>query len=402
MQSNNDGLAWRERLSPALFLYPLAHLGVELYNNVLAIMWPLLAGRFGLGYGAVGLLTMIFRGSMTLPQLGFASLCDRYGSRLLGIWGLAWMAAGMSLVGLAPNVAVLAAILALAPLGSAAFHPAGTAYMSRAMPRRRGLAVAIFMIGGTLGSALAPLLGAALFEGRGLSVSPRLMPLGLAIALTMVFLIPADRRPAARPEGAVAAPRAPIPRVVLLLMVATVSVAWLENGLILYLPLLMTGRGLPLTAASRVLSVYAAAAAGGVLLGGVLSDRIPRWRVMLLALMLSGPLYAGTLLLEGHLTLLLAAGLGFGSALSHPTSVAMAQEIMPDRTSLAAALTMGLSWVQGSLGAALTGVLADRIGVQEALLVNTVLPVAGIVAMLAVYRASKAGRGAVQARRAVP
>jgi predicted MFS family arabinose efflux permease len=181
------------------------------------------------------------------------------------------------------------------------------------------------------------------------------------------------------------------PRGVFLLMIATVSVAWLENGLTLYLPLLMIGRGLPLAAASRVLFAYSAAAAGGVLTGGALSDRVPRWRVMVLALALSAPLYAGTLLLSGGASLALAACLGYASALSHPTSVAMAQEMMPDRTSLAAALTMGISWVQGSLGAALTGVLADRIGVQQALLLNGVLPAVGIVGMVAVYRVGRRG-----------
>ncbi|MDI7275848.1 MAG: hypothetical protein QME94_07705, partial [Anaerolineae bacterium] len=124
MHPGSDNSLGEHRLSPALVLFPTAHLALEIYNSVLSIMWPLLAARFALTFGAVGLLNMIFRGTMTLPQLGFAPLSDRHGSRLLGICGLAWMAAGMSLVGTAPSVAVLAVLLTLAPLGSAAFHPA--------------------------------------------------------------------------------------------------------------------------------------------------------------------------------------------------------------------------------------------------------------------------------------
>jgi len=371
-------------------LYPLAHLAVEIYNGVLSIMWPLFAAQFGLAYGMIGLLNMVFRGSMTLPQLGFAAVSDRHGSRLPCICGLVWMAAGMSLVGLAPNVAILAVILALAPLGSAAFHPAGTTHMSQALPRRRGLAVALFMIGGSLGLSLGPVLGAWLFERGGLEASPWLIPLGLAVALLMLILIPSDSS-AARHRVEAGHRNAPIPAAVFLIMVASVSVSWIENSLHSYLPLLMTGRGLPLGAVSRVLFVIAAAAAGGIFVGGALSDRVPRWQVIVVALTLTMPLYAGTLLVGGRWGLLVPAGLGFVSALSHPTFVALAQELMPGRASLAAALTMGISWVLGSLGVTLTGVLADRIGMQPALLLNTGLPVIGVACMVAVYRL---GRGA--------
>jgi MFS family permease len=103
------------RLSLALALYPLAHLAVEVYNSILSIMWPLLTARFGLTYSAVGLLTMLFRGPMTLPQLAFAPLSDRHGSRRPAVCGLVWMAVGMSLVGLAPNVGVLADHMGMQP-----------------------------------------------------------------------------------------------------------------------------------------------------------------------------------------------------------------------------------------------------------------------------------------------
>ncbi len=380
-----SSLAPNRSLDPAVLLFPIAHLALEVYNSVLSIMWPLLTTRFGLTFGAVGLLNMVFRSTMTLPQLGFASLSDRWGSKWLGVAGLAWMAAGMSLVGVAPTVAGLAVLLALAPLGSAAFHPAGTARVSRALPRRRGTAVAIFMLGGTLGSSLGPVVGAWLFAGHTLGASPWLMPVGLAVAALMVVLLPADRPPAGK-GSASPQPRAPVPPAVFLIVVASFCVSWVESALAAYAPLLITGRGEPLSAASQVLFAYSAAAAAGILAGGSLSDRIPRWQVIALALGCSGPLHAGVILLGGPWRFLLPAALGFFSALSHPAFVALAQELMPDRTSLAAALTMGFSWVLGSLGMALTGAIADGIGVQAALLLNSALPAVGLLSILALWR----------------
>ncbi len=104
---------------------------------------------------------------------------------------------------------------------------------------------------------------------------------------------------------------------------------------------------------------------------------------MVLAEVLSVPLFASTLLLGGRWALLAPAALGFVSALSHPVTVAMGQDLMPDRLSLSSALTMGISWVFGSLGVALTGVLGDLIGMQTSLLTVTVVPLVGMVGMFA-------------------
>jgi len=369
------------RINPALILYPLAHLAVELYASMVSILWPLFMTRFGLTYGAIGLLTMIFRGSMTLPQLGFAAVGDRHGPRLLGIAGLVVMAVGMSLVGLAPSVAILAVVLALAPLGSAAFHPAGTAHMSRALARRRGTAVALFMMGGNVGSSLGPLLAAWLCTHWGLGASIWFLPLGLAVAVLMALFIPADSKPAVQ-RGQAGAPKGPIPWPIFLLMVACVAQSWLDSSLVSYLPLLYSGRGLALSTASRALFVYAAMGAAGVLVGGTLSDRVPRWRVVVAAEALSVPLFAGAVLLGGAWALAAPAALGLVSALTYPVTVAIGQEMMPDRTSLASALTMGVSWVIGSVGVTGTGILADRIGMQAALLFVSGVPLAGMACML--------------------
>ena len=382
---SDNSLALPTRSGAALILYPLGHLAVEIYNGMLFIMWPVLTARFGLTYSLIGLLTMLFRGGMTLPQLGFASLVDRHGGRLLAVWGLAWMALGMSLVGIVPSVALLVIILTLAPLGSAAFHPAATAHMSRALPRRRGTAVAFLMVGGSIGMSLGPIVGAWLCERPGISASPGLIPIGLAIALLMYWLIPADGQRAGQ-QVANARPVGPIPAPVFLLMVAVIGQAWIESAIGAYLPLLLTERGVSLGLASRVFFAMSAAACAGLFVGGALSDRMPRWRVIVLAEAFTVPCYIGAVLLRGQGVLVATAGLGFVSALSQPTAVAMGQELMPERLSLASALTMGISWVIGSLGAALTGILADHLGMQTALLANAGLPLLGMGCMLMAWR----------------
>jgi FSR family fosmidomycin resistance protein-like MFS transporter len=289
----------------------------------------------------------------------------------------------MSLVGGVPNVAILALVLAIAPLGSAAFHPAGTCYVSRTLPRRRGMAVALFLIGGAVGSSLGPVIGAWLYGRHGVAASPLLLPLGLLAAAGIATLVPADR-PLAGARSASHQPGGPVPPGMLLLVGTSVCVAWMDNSIGSYLPLYYTGRELSLGLASRALFAYSAAAAGGIFLGGTLSDRMPRWRILLVGQALTLPLYLGTVLAHRPWLVLAPGALGFATGLSQPTMVALAQEMMPQRTSLAAALTMGVSWVLGSLGAMATGFLADYLGMQQALLLNTGLPVIGAICVLAV------------------
>ncbi len=383
--SNDDTIATSDRIEPALFLYPLAHMAIEVYNGMVSVMWPFFVSRFGLAYSAIGLLTMVFRGGMTLPQIAFAALADKIGSRWIAIGGLLCMAIGMSLIGLAPSLWVLVVLLFLAPLGSAAFHPAGTAHMSRSMPYRRATAVAMFMIGGTLGMSVGPLLGAQIYGRFGLSASPVFLPIGLIVALLMFLYIRADRTQAQK-RHANAGPVDPIPVTIVFLMVVAIMQAWLETGMQSYLTTLLTGRGDSLVRASEALFFYSAAAAGGIFLGGALADRFPRWRVIVMSQVMCMPFYAGTLLLGSGWLLVASAGLGFFSSMSHPATVALGQELMPTRTSLASALTMGMSWVIGTVGVVLTGFLADRIGLQSALLLNTALPAIGMVCILMVRR----------------
>ncbi len=371
----------------ALFLYPLAHMAVEVYNGMVSVMWPLFVSRFGLALSAVGLLTMLMRGSMTLPQLAFAAMADRIGSRWLTIFGLIMMATGMSLTGRAPSLGVLVVLLALAPLGSAAFHPAGTAYMSRSMPYRRATAVALFMIGGTLGMSLGPLIGAQVYGRFGLQASPVFLPIGLIVAL-LIFLFVAADHPHPEQRRRQTTSTAPIPKAIFFVMVVAIMQAWLETGMQSYLTTLLLARGDTLVRASQALFAYSATAAAGIFLGGALSDRVPRWRVIVASQLLCVPFYAGTLLLGDQWLLLAAAGLGFSSSLSHPVTVALGQELMPQRTSLASALTMGISWVIGTAGVVLTGFLADRIGLQTALLLNSVLPLIGMASILRVRHAA--------------
>ena len=65
---------------------------------------------------------------------------------------------------------MLAAILLVGGLGGAAFHPPAAALAHRLGGERRGLAMSVYITGGTLGFSLGPLLFAPFAERFGLAV----------------------------------------------------------------------------------------------------------------------------------------------------------------------------------------------------------------------------------------
>src|SRR5919201_4960751 len=160
----------------------LGHFTVDSYVGVLPVLYPLLIQRFELSLETVGLVTLAYSGVASVSQPFFGWLADRYGTRLTGL-ALAWTALTFSTLGFAPSFPALVLMAAAAGLGSGAFHPFGALNVSAVLPDgRRNVGMSVYVMGGTLGVALGPLIGVLAFwllgvRGTGLLILP-----GLAIA----------------------------------------------------------------------------------------------------------------------------------------------------------------------------------------------------------------------------
>jgi FSR family fosmidomycin resistance protein-like MFS transporter len=76
---------------------------------------------------------------------------------------------------------MLGAILVLGGLGGAAFHPPAAALAHRLGGDRPGMAMSVYITGGTLGFALGPLMFAPFAERFGLAWTPLLALPGLVV-----------------------------------------------------------------------------------------------------------------------------------------------------------------------------------------------------------------------------
>ena len=146
-----------------------AHVMVDGYGNIYAPLLPLLIPKLHLSLAAAGTLTMLFQIAASVAQIGFGRLADRWHPRVLVMTGPVISVTILSLVGLANSTATLALILLVGGLGASAFHPPAAALAHRLGGDRPGLAMSVYITGGTLGFSLGPLMFALFAERFGLS-----------------------------------------------------------------------------------------------------------------------------------------------------------------------------------------------------------------------------------------
>ncbi len=163
---------------------------VDGYGNIYAPLLPLLIPKLHLSLAAAGTLTMLYQIAASVAQVGFGHIADRWRPRVLVMTGPVIAVSVLSLVGIAPSVPILAAILVVGGLGGAAFHPPAAALAHRLGGDHRGLAMSVHITGGTLGFSLGPLLFAPAAQHLGLNWTPLLAVPGLAVIAFFLTRVP--------------------------------------------------------------------------------------------------------------------------------------------------------------------------------------------------------------------
>ncbi len=359
-----------ERSHRATWPLALGHGLNDSYGAFLSALLPLLISRFGISLAAAGLLSSFRASVASFGQLPLGVLADRAGARWLVILGPALTCAAMSLLGILPTYWAVAAALIAAGIGTAAFHPAGASLVSGG-DGQRGIAMALFSAGGTLGAALGPLLIAGVAGNLGLSFTPLLLvPAGAVVAL-LVRAMPPERRPE-RKERLRLRDHRNAGQLARLWSIGVLR-EFVSASYATFLAVLWTQRGATLTVASLALTVYALSGAVGDLVGGRLSDRFGRKRVILGSVGGAIPLFYLFLLTDGALSFVFLALAGAVLIASIPVSVVFGQELVPEQRGLVSGVLMGFAWGVGALLMGLVGYFGDRLGLEVALGLLTVL-----------------------------
>jgi len=346
---------------------------VDGYGNIYAPLLPLLIPKLGLSLAGAGTLTMLFQLSASVAQIGFGRLADRWRPRVLVMVGPVVSVCVLSLIGLASSAPVLAAILVLGGLGAAAFHPPAAALAHRLGGERPGLAMSVYITGGTLGFSLGPLMFAPFAERFTLEWTPVLAIPGLMVVAFFLTRVPP--MPLHASSGGGLRVLAPYLKPLGLLYAIVVLRTLTAISFATFVPVMLTRRGLTVSEAGGAVALYLFASGVGGFLGGPSADRWGAKRVIGLSLVAATPfLVAAPFLTGGAFVVVLAIG-GFFLQSTLPVNVTFAQALAPVSAATVSSIMMGFGWGTGGLSVPLVGMVADRIGIEPTLSALAIVPI---------------------------
>lgn len=262
-----------------------AHFFSHLYLLTLPPIFPLLNADLGVSYAALGLAIAIPNLATGLLQSPIGFLVDRFGAALILAAGQMVMASAIALIGIFPNYQALLALMLLAGIGNAVFHPANYAILAECVAgKRTGRAFSIHTFGGYAGSAAAPILviaitgwtdwPTALIVMGGLGVLHAFWILGQQRLLQTRHLQASGDPAKTGSFGVLALLRS---RPILMAFLFFVMISTTLSGFLGFsVVVLDQTQGMSLADASLALSVFLWLSAFGVLFGGMIADRTNR------------------------------------------------------------------------------------------------------------------------------
>jgi FSR family fosmidomycin resistance protein-like MFS transporter len=353
----------------------LCHMINDVMQSMLAAIYPLLQVEFSLTYAQIGVMTFAFQvtASLLQPLIGMAT--DKHPQPRSLPFGMASTFCGVLLLAFAHHYTMLLAGAMLIGVGSAVFHPESSRVARMASGGRFGTAQSLFQMGGNFGQSLGPLLAAFIVVPLG-----RPAVAWFAVAAALGWAEGRRRAATARPDTALRYPRNLVIRSIAVLAVLTFTKNIYTASISSYFTFYTIEKfGLGTQGAQIMLFLFLGGMAGGVILGGIVGDRIGPLRVIWFSILGVLPF---TLLLP-HVGLaatgVLAVIIGLILASAFPAIVVFAQELVPGRTGTIAGLFFGFSFGMGGIAAAALGVLADARGIETVFLLCSFLPILGIL-----------------------
>ncbi len=370
-----------------LVMISAAHFMNDVIQSLVPSIYPILKQAFGLDFGQVGTISLVWQLTASVFQPIVGIYTDRHPQPFSLAAGMGCTLTGVVLLSQATDYTAILVAVAMIGLGSAVFHPESSRVARMASGGRHGLAQSLFQVGGNTGQAAGPLLAAFLVLPHGQGAVVWFAPMaviGMMVLGRVGFWYRQHRRATAgRPAAAAspALPRGVVIRAVAVLCALCFSKYFYFAALNDYFTFYMIEKFQATIGQAQIcLFVFLASAAAGTLFGGSLGDRFGRRAVIWFSILgvLPFTLALPHMGFVGAIACTVFIGLIMSSAF--PAIVVYAQELLPARVGTVAGLFFGLAFGLGGVGAAALGHLADATSLSFMLNLCAFLPAIGVLA----------------------
>lgn len=377
---------------PIMFAIGICHLFNDSLQAVIPAMFPVLEAEIGLTFTQLGLISFMLNvvASVLQPVVGFIS--DKKPMPYALPLGMVSSFVGIAGLAFAPQYWIILVSVIFLGFGSAIFHPEGSRVSFMAAGSKRGLSQSIYQVGGNSGQALAPLISAFILVPLG----QRGAALFLIVAGVGIFLLSKistwykkklEEEKLSKKKRTLLSSLPSLSKkqvgvaLTLLMIVIFARSFYVTNMTNFYIFHLMENYGLSIKKGQLFIFIFLALGAVGTFFGGPMADRFGRKNVILLSMATPIPLCLALPYVPIWAVVLLLIAIGFFLMLSFSVTVVYAQELVPSKIGTMAGLTVGLAFGMGAIGAVVIGILMDHVGVYTTMIVVSMLPLIGLVAL---------------------
>ena len=382
-----DKAATKRRERRALGVACGAHALHDGYTDLIWVALPIWQAEFALSYAAVGLLRMIYSGTMASLQIPASYIAGRIGSATVLALGTALCGLCYCLAGIGGGFWGLVAALFLGGLGAATQHPIGSALVTRIFTGARALtAFGTYNFAGDVGKVLLPAAAMTLILFMPWRPAYALLGLLGIVAAIAIFIftprlppeLPAAQEPTAQNTEAPAQDTG-LRFGFYILAAFGIADSVVRGAFFVLLPFVLIAKGATVVTAGLALTlVFVGGAAGKFACGW-----IARWIGVVATIVAAQALTAigmfAVLLLPLEFAPVLLPLLGV--ALNGVTTViygSVPNYVAPERRTHALSVFYTVAIGAAALSPPLSGLLGDLIGISSALMVVSLLTLATI------------------------
>jgi FSR family fosmidomycin resistance protein-like MFS transporter len=362
-------------------LLSVGHLVTDINQGALPALLPFFIAEHDLSYTAAAGIVFALNMASTIIQPLFGHAADRFSKPWLLLVGMLLAGSGLSLTGISSNYTWIFVLSIVSGVGIAAYHPEAARLVHFSAGERKGTAMSLFGIGGTLGFAIGPILATSAMLYWGLKgtlvlfVPVSVMAMVMATQLSKVASSENTISYKKTAGGAENLQDAWAPFIRLTLTIIGRSV--LFYGLNTFIPLywihvLHESKA----AGGMALAVYAGCGVLGNLLGGSLADRIGQKKVILFGFFGLAVLFPSFVWVDNaRIAMLLLIPISLTLFGTYSPTIVLGQKYLPNRIGLSSGVTIGIAIAIGGGATPIIGKIADLHGIRFALASLAFLPV---------------------------
>lgn len=372
-----------------LIICGISHFLNDMIQSIIPSIYPILKDKFDFSFAQIGIITLIFQMTSSILQPFTGLYADKHPRPYALSVGMCFTLVGLLVLAFAENYLLILLAVSVVGLGSSVFHPTASRVAQLASGGKKSLAQSIFQVGGNGGSALGPLLAAAIILPLG---QHSISFFALAALLAAIIMVRLGSWYKARMAYATKHPQKTVGintniskrakyGALAILIILVFSKYFYTSCITSYFTFFLIDKfGISVGASQLCLFVFLAAFAIGTVAGGLLGDKFGRKYVIWFSILGSAP-FALIMPYTNFVWTIVCtflSGLIIASAFS--SIVVYATDLMPDKVGLIAGIFFGLMFGLGGLGSAFFGWLADKTSIEFIFQVSAYLPLLGIIA----------------------